>query len=706
MKRIIKKYLVLDSSKQFMPFCLGMIIFVVAAVLGWIKLQYGFNFLDEGFHMVESWRLAAGDHFLEGRTIRVLQLFTLFNSQLFKIYPDITLLDFRIIQYLLTLISLLVFSFVLFKVTKQYWFLPLIFSLFAFTGLDPLGANSNLNYYTYPHLFLILNISFVLLGLMREDSLTRKAFFILSGFFLWGISFSQLHLSVIAIYPVILFIAQKKLNPKIYLFTLNDLCCILAPFVLCWLIFIFTYKMIYFTAVYNCVTLITSIPGYSSKGFFNVNWAAMQYFGSASFFVLCFLFLLLKIRSKYGSLITTISFIITSILLFFIIDTSFFGLMQPYWNDWYSRPMWLSSMILSSYVFFYAFVIKIIFSKDRLNEVEAASLVIMLPCSILALTTSIFSGFGVLTAVHCAIPTIGAITLVTFSNQRIKKELPIANFVLLLAFLFPFYYQTAWSDWTFTYFDLHPSRLDMTIQDGFGKGIKTNRLYSQLYSVISQNAEFFSNMDDFIISAALTPMVHMITKRRPALDDSFIDPAPALMDYYEKSIEQMKRQGRYPVMGFIFENSPAFGRIPLKSSQEIFFSPKYPYPFNDPVSNYIRDNMELVKSIKWGKRIIVRVFVDFKRIARNNANREFLNNALLALSEIVDNQPKNCNALYNIACIHARLGNNDQSLIFLKKAIDCGFRDCNKLLTDTDLTNIKELSGYQKVIRYCLNGMK
>jgi len=702
MKRIIQKHLNLDSSKQFIPFCLGMIIFIVAAILGWIKLQYGFNFLDEGFHMTESWRLAAGDHFIENRTFRVVQLFTLFNSQLFKIYPDITLLDFRIVQYCLTLFSLSLFSFVLFKVNKQYWFLPLIFSLFAFTGLDPLGANSNLNYYTYPHLFLILNVSFVLLGLMQEDSLTRKALFIISGFFLWGISFSQLQLSVIAIYPVFLFIIQNKINPRTRLFTLMDVVCILSPFVVCWLIFILTYKTTYFEAVYQSVTIILSMNTHNAGALLNINWTAIRYLGAASFFVLWFLLLLLKVRAKYGTLITTILFVITSIIFFFIIDTSFFGLMQPYWNDWYSRPMWLSSMIISSYVFFWAFFIVIVFSKDRFNEVEAASMVIMLPCSILALTTTIFSSFGALTAVHLAIPTIGAITLLTFSNQRIKKELPLANFVLLLAFLFPFYYQTAWSDWVFTYLDLPPSELNMTIQDGFGKAIKTNQLYYDLYNVVSKDVEMFSGQDDFIISTVLTPMVHMIAKRRPALDDSFISPIPSLHAYYEKSIAQMKRQGRYPVMAFIFENSPAYSRIPLKSRYSIFFRPWYVYPFNDPVSNYIRDNMELIHNICFGDFMILRVFVDFKRIARNNANRGILNNAAQALSEIVAEQPKNYNALYNMACIQARLGNKEQSLIFLQKAIDGGFRNCNKLMTDSDLSNIKELSGYQKIIRPCL----
>ena len=72
------------TSSQPLIFSIGMILFIVTAILGWIKLQYGFNFTDEGYYMTESWRLAAGDHFLKDKITGVLTLYTLVNSIIFK----------------------------------------------------------------------------------------------------------------------------------------------------------------------------------------------------------------------------------------------------------------------------------------------------------------------------------------------------------------------------------------------------------------------------------------------------------------------------------------------------------------------------------------------------------------------------------------------------------------------------------------------
>ena len=143
-------------------FIIGMMLFAAAACLGWIKLQYGFNFIDEGYHATESWRLAAGDHFLDDKLTGALMHYTLINSLIFKIYPDVSLLQMRQIQYIMTLAALLLFSIALFRQIRQYAWLPFIFSLFAFTGFDTIGMISNLYYQTYSHLFLVLYLSFLL----------------------------------------------------------------------------------------------------------------------------------------------------------------------------------------------------------------------------------------------------------------------------------------------------------------------------------------------------------------------------------------------------------------------------------------------------------------------------------------------------------------------------------------------------------------
>ena len=167
------------STQYQMPiFIIGLLLFAVIAYFGWIKLQYGFNFIDEGYHATESWRLAAGDHFLDDKITGGLALYTLISSIIFKIYPDITLLQFRQLQFLLTLSALFIFSIALFRQSRQYAWLPFAFFLFAFTGLDPNGMISNLYYQTYPHLFLVLHLSFMLFAVQAQKIVIKKSFFL------------------------------------------------------------------------------------------------------------------------------------------------------------------------------------------------------------------------------------------------------------------------------------------------------------------------------------------------------------------------------------------------------------------------------------------------------------------------------------------------------------------------------------------------
>ena len=157
------------QSSQLLPFAISLSIFLIAAVFGWFKLRYGFNFMDEGYHMTEAWRLTVGDNFSGDKFTGALRLSTFINALVFKLYPGITLLGFRELQFFLTIISLLLLSFALYKINKDFWYQPLIFSIFAFTGLEPIGMISNLYYQTYPHLFITLYLAFFMMGLHQQS---------------------------------------------------------------------------------------------------------------------------------------------------------------------------------------------------------------------------------------------------------------------------------------------------------------------------------------------------------------------------------------------------------------------------------------------------------------------------------------------------------------------------------------------------------
>jgi hypothetical protein len=76
-------------------------LFVTMAALGWSKLEYGFNMIDEGMYMVDGWRLAVGDNLFPDSAINAIQLFNVFNALIFAFNPDITLLGFREMAYTL-----------------------------------------------------------------------------------------------------------------------------------------------------------------------------------------------------------------------------------------------------------------------------------------------------------------------------------------------------------------------------------------------------------------------------------------------------------------------------------------------------------------------------------------------------------------------------------------------------------------------------
>jgi len=165
-----EKILRSDIGHQNIIFFLGLIFFFFAAFLGWQKLQYGFNFIDEGYHMTEAWRLTAGDDFFEDKFTGALRSSTLINYLIFKACPDITLLGFRQLQYALTLLSLFTLGIALFRAAGQYWYIPITFSLFAFTGLDPIGMISNLYYQTYPHLFITFHLAFFIMAFYQKTT--------------------------------------------------------------------------------------------------------------------------------------------------------------------------------------------------------------------------------------------------------------------------------------------------------------------------------------------------------------------------------------------------------------------------------------------------------------------------------------------------------------------------------------------------------
>ena len=611
-------------NNQPVIFSIGLLVFITAAILGWLKLRYGFNFIDEGWHMTESWRLVSGDHFLADNTIGTLRMYTLFNAFVFKIFPDITLLGFRRLQYIATIFALVMFGAALYKADKEYWYQPIIFSVFAFTGLDPTGMISNMNYFTYPHLFLILHISFLILGLYQKNGHLKRTMLLLSGMSLWGISFSLLHTSVIVAAPFILFLMHKKINFKSFSYTFSDLCYVISPFFIFWLLFLCIYQIDFLKNIISSAEVYlsstTHAVGIKSK---LIDWSNLKSIGvSGIFLIICFSSLK-RLRSLYS----TILLIFLSGLMYFIIMTNCFNLITLNFYALLTRQAWFACFLIVFCIFFW-FNTAINYYIKNLTAKQELAIIILIPSTILLLSMSFFSAFGLFTGLYSSIPIITAFALIILSEKNIRGRTYASKLITLIIILAPFYYTTALADWEFTFFDKAPQDISIVIKNGFAKGIKTNKLYAYLYEWIGKTSEAYSTKNDFIISYVVSPMTHMIAKRRPAMDESWVAPGQFSSDYYKRAIKQMKEKSREPKLAFVFEMMPllypaSFGNgYSLRGKQMNFKSD------TNPVTQYIKENMRLLQQIKITDDTMIRCFIakgnksepENSRIIGTNAN--------------------------------------------------------------------------------------
>ena len=743
-------------NRQSVAFGIAIAVFCVAAFIGWQKLQYGFNFIDEGYHMTEAWRLTAGDDFFKDKFTGALMSSTLINAVIFRAYPDITLLGFRELQFVVTIFSLLLLSYALFYVNRDYWYQPLIFSFFAFTGLDPLGMIKNLYYQTYPHLFITLHLAVFILGLYQKSPLFKKVFFILSGIFLWLISFSLLHMSLIIISPIALFIIIRRLNTEYIDFSFKDLCLVLAPFIVIWSVFLAIYNMAFILNVLYSLQLMLSTPTHTAGGLFSVNWEALKHIIiSVLFLIACFFtFRFQKMVFRIAGLI------IVSLSMYAVIETSFFGLITPYYYGWFSQPMWFIALLVAAYGFSICYVTYKIITKQALSAHEIIVIILLVPTIIMAVSSSIFSNLGILTILHSSIPAVAIIACLLLSDVFIGKRSYLEKLVVLTLILAPFYITTSMHAWNFTFFDVEPKKANARIYEGFGKGIRTNDAFRSLYDWIRVTSDRYTKKDDYILSYVVSPMVHMIAKRRPALDDPFISFVEIPQDYFIKAVAFMKEHRREPKLAFVFEAQPGLTSIPSRGAIEYaWFGDQFRFPSGDPLSLYVMQNMTPVASFKLQDRIIARCFIDnssaldilkkeYKQDSTNPelntqlgiiyAKRGDLNQAALyykkaiakspafipALNQlaavykkqgnseasldtykkIITIEPGHIDSYYNIACIYSGKNRPEESVRWLKKAIDRGFDNWRLLQTDNDLNNIRGTAYYKEVMQNVSTG--
>ena len=80
------------------------------------------------------------------------------------------------------------------------------------------------------------------------------------------------------------------------------------------------------------------------------------------------------------------------------------------------------------------------------------------------------------------------------------------------------------------------------------------------------------------------------------------------------------------------------------------------------------------------------------------ANKEY-DRALALFLDILNSRPNDAETHFNIACMYSQLNRVDESLAYLKKAIDKGYTNWQRIKRDSDLDNIRDSSAYKELIQ-------
>jgi hypothetical protein len=581
-------------SGKFILFATGLIVFLWMAILGWGKLQYGFNFIDEGMYMTDGWRMAVGDMLFPDNSTNVTFLYTVFNEYVFKLNPDITLYGFRKLQYCCAIFSMLLLATAVYRWTREFWYLPFALSLFAFTGLDANGMASNLSYYVYPHFFITLYIALLLFALKQQQGITRVVLFALSGACLWGIGFSLLPLTVTLICPIVLWLLFNRWCMSGNSFSTRDLVVVYLPIIFAWCVFIAFNGVDFFDAVGKMYGYLSEF----NQGRYQLLLEAIPY--------VCFSLILVAALIAVGHRSTLLSLIVAagfSAIIFAVINTNLFEVIPPFWGGWFNSQMWLASLVVSTWIMGLSSIFFQYKKTHMLDDTSQLFLVLLIPCIIMGGLFVFFSSLGPLTVQSASIPTMLALAVLVAQWARGS----IRGLLILTLMLGPFYYSMAWADWKFTYFDLPPKYLTSTFTQGFATGIRTNKLYFSMATWMQEMSHQYSQEGDFAIVTDQTPMGYMLINRRPALNHSWGglgNSKPLRRD----AVAQMIRDKREPKIAFRFVSAPLFLPTSIREEKYALGGQSQMNP-DDPIDGYMMHNMKHVDSFFFQQRTWIELYI-------------------------------------------------------------------------------------------------
>jgi hypothetical protein len=590
---------------------LALALVCAALALGWAKLPLGFNFIDEGMYLVDGWRMVAGDRlFPENRSV-VLRLYALLNAAIFALDPDITLLEFRRLQFFAAvfgtgLVGLAVGRALAPRVgaAPAAACMALALALFLFTGLDPVGMVANLSYYTWPALFLMLYVACLLPALGWSPGVARSLLLLASGAALFGQGFAFFPLVPLLAVPLIQPLAARFLDLPGLDLTRADRALLVGPGVVGWALFALYHGAAFPAALVDFHGYFSE-AGTTGRGL-TINRPALAYLVGAAVFVLPGVYLL----GRFARRPHLLGFAAPALgaLLYAVLESRLLGLAPPYWRGWFDGPMWLAALVILALG---ALIVSLVRGRRRAGRedpiVRAAAAVALIAVPYAVLFSN-YSGMGILTVLFGAAPVL-AVTAALWVCRLVEAGArPAAALLALAAVSWPFYAHAAVADWRFTYFDAAPAALDTVIDSGFARGIRTNGLYADIVGWMIQQADRYSAPGDLAIVLEQSPMAYMLIRRRPALNHSWSGMAGS-RSLRRDAVKEMQAQNRRPRIAFRFVHAPVL--LPLSLARgEVVLAGVYAYARDDPISAYLAEHMRRAGGLVVGDRLWVELYLD------------------------------------------------------------------------------------------------
>ena len=108
---------------------------------------------------------------------------------------------------------------------------------------------------------------------------------------------------------------------------------------------------------------------------------------------------------------------------------------------------------------------------------------------------------------------------------------------------------------------------------------------------------------------------------------------------------------------------------------------------------------EAITQYKEAISIQPKYFQVMHRLVLIYSERQHYTNALDVLQNMRQLQPENPEVYYNIACIYAKQDKADESISWLKQAVEKGFSNWDLIMKDPDLVNIRDTAIIHNLIK-------